>query len=134
MSCFAVFLVVEAVGFAVVQGRFDPHHFVVHVLGALVWFLVVWGLLQGRRWAWLAVVTFGTVMCLLVGATLLAIILRGEPLGAVVHSAEAAVGIGRLGLPLGILSLAALAGSLILLFQKDAHEVFVRRSAGRGRG
>jgi len=127
MSCFAAFLVVEAVAYAVVQGRFDLPHFSLHILGAMAWSLVVWGLLHGRRWAWLVVVTFGSVMCLLVSATLLVVMLREEPLGAVLESAQSAAGLGRLGLPLGILSVAALAGSLALLLQKEAREAFVRR-------
>lgn len=71
MSFFAAFLVVEAVGVAVAEGRVDLQHFAVHILGAIVWSLVVWALLHGRRWAWLTVVTFGSIMSALVGAGLL---------------------------------------------------------------
>ena len=127
MSCFAAFLVVEAIGFAMVQGRFDPHHFAVHVLGAIVWFLVARGLLQRRRWAWLAVVTFGSLMCLLVAMALLAAVVRGESLLYLARVAEVAVGLGRLGLPLGGLSLAALAGSVVLLLKKEARAAFSPR-------
>ena len=127
MSCFAAFLVVEAVGFAVVQGRFDAHHFGSHVLGAIIWFLVARGSWQGRRWAWLVVVTFGSLMCSFLAIALLTAVVRGESLLYMAHVAEVAVGLGRLGLPLGALSVAALAGSVVLLLKREARAAFSPR-------
>jgi len=128
MSFFAVFLVVEAVGVAAVENRFDPQHFAVHILGAVLWSLVVWALLHGRRWAWLAVVTFGSIMSVLVGASLLTAWSAGIPLQTLAREVGVGLRLGSIGLPLGVLSVAALVASVGLLLKKDAREVFLPRA------
>jgi len=128
MSFFAAFLVVEAVGVAVVEGRLDPQHFAVHILGAVVWALVVWALLRGRRWAWLAVVTFGSIMSVLVGASLLTAWFAGIPLQTLARELGVGLRLGSIGLPLGVLSVAALAASVGLLLTKEAREIFLTRA------
>ena len=132
ISCFAAFLVAEAVGYAVVQGRLEPHHFAAHILGAMVWFLVARGLLRGHRWAWLAVVVFGGTMSLLLAASLLVVVLRGQPLGPLAQDLETRLGLGGLGLPLGGFSLLALVGSVLLLLSKQGRAVFSPRSQRGG--
>lgn len=132
MSFFAVFLVVEAVGVAAVESRFDPQHFAVHILGAVVWSLVVWALLRGRRWAWLTVVTYGSLMGALVVAGLLTAWSAGIPLQTLAREVGVGLRLGTIGLPLGVFSVAALVASVGLLLKKDAREVFLhRKAAGR---
>ncbi|MGH9803903.1 MAG: hypothetical protein ACRD4D_01930 [Candidatus Acidiferrales bacterium] len=135
MSFFAVFLAVEAVGVAVVEGRLDSQHFAVHMLGAVVWSLVVWALLRGRRWAWLTVVTYGSIMTALIAAALLTAWSAGIPLPILARQLSRGLRLGAIGLPLGVLSVAALVASVGLLLKKDAREVFLsRKPAGGLRG
>lgn len=135
MSFFAAFLVVEAPGVAVVEGRLDRQHFAVHMLGAVVWSLVVWALLRGRRWAWLTVVTYGSIMTALIAAAFLTAWSAGIPLMQLVRELEKGLRLGAIGLPLGALSVAALVASVGLLLRKEAREDFLsRKPAGGPRG
>jgi hypothetical protein len=131
MSFYAVFLVVEAVGVVMMEGRLDAQHFVVHVLGAAVWALVVVALLRGRRWAWLAVIAFGCIMIAAVAVALILAWSSGVPMQTLARHLGHGLRLGAIGLPLGALSVAALGASVVLLLRKEARQVF-RPLAERG--
>lgn len=120
VSCVAALLVVEAIGFWLVQGRFHTGHFVRHVLGALLWILVAWALVRHRRWAWWVVICIGGALSVL-GVLLLVILLFLPPARI---NVGAAIGLGSLAIPMGVSSVAALAGSVAMLLTRGARDAF----------
>lgn len=120
VSCFGALLVVEAIGFWVVQRRFDTEHFVRHALGALLWFLVAWGLVLGRRWAWWVVIGPGGALSVLGVLVLVFLLFLPAERVAVIN----AIGVGSLAIPLGPLSVAALAGAVAILSTREARDAF----------
>lgn len=120
VSCFGVLLAVEAIGYWVVQDRFHAEHFVRHVLGALLWVLIAWGLARGRRWAWWVVICIGGPLSVL-GAIALVFLLFSPSLRAGVINVH---GMGSLGIPVGVLSVASLAGAVAILLTREARDAF----------
>lgn len=125
MSFFGFFLLVEAVGVALREGRLDAQHFAVHLLGAILWALVVWALLLGRRWAWLTVVTYGSLMGALAVAALLTALSAGVPLPALARAAAEGLRLGPGGILLGVASIATLVAGVGLLLTKPARQAFL---------
>lgn len=124
MSFFGAFLLVEAIGVWIHERRLDPQHFAVHMLGALLWGLVVWALLRGRRWAWLTVVTYGILMGTAGLAALVAAAAAGVPPSALARAAANGLRLGAIGIPLGVFSLVTLVASVALLLTKQARADF----------
>ncbi len=130
--CYAGLLVVEAVAVGVGRHWTDRKHLVLHLLGALGVFLLARAVLRGRRWAGLIVVIVGGALSLL-GLTSLLIVFF-SPVSVRRDIAKGMMELyqlGSLSVPLGLLSLAVLAGSVALLLTKQARDVFFPRSRRR---
>lgn len=125
--CYAGLMVLEAVGIGVAREWSDKKHLVQHLLVALAYFLLGWSVLRGRRWAWWVVVIVVGAISLLGVAGLLLILSGPAPRrSTLIGGLEEFFQFGSLTLPLFVLSVAVLAGSVLALLTREARDSFFR--------
>ncbi len=130
--CYAASLAYELIGVGLAEGRVDKEHFVRHLLGALLWVVLGWALLRGRRWAWYIVVyVWGTLGLLAVAGMLYVLLLPGPERHSVIGGVEKTLRVGKPGPPLFVLSVAVLVGIVVSLLRREARNAFFPRSRQR---
>ncbi len=127
LCCYAGLLVLEAVAMGVARGWSDRRHLVQHILGALAYFGLGWAVLRKRRWAWwVVVIVVGLLSALGLAATGLVFLQPGEQRSGVLRQMEELFQFGSATLPLFVLSVAVLLGSVVSLLTREARDTFFR--------